>query len=192
MGVEENKQIVTDIYIKYGSMVSRFIRSQMCAPTKERVEDCMHDVFIILCNKIDVVKDYDNIPAWLLEVSARHVRSLNAKFFKRDMRCIYMDDGDQFDDMVGADDVCPNDYCAFTPELLPAEDVRNILFSHISEKDRKLYELKYLQNMTMQQLSEHLGLSEGAVRTRSSRLTERLKQIACKSFGAPEFLKKDT
>ena len=187
MGVDENKQFVTDIYAKYGGMVSRFIRSQMCFPTNERVEDCMHDVFIVLCQKIDMVRTFDNIPAWLLEVSARQVRAINAKYFKRTTRCIQIGEESGLEDIVGDEDVALESYCAFTPDFLRAEEVRDILFRDMSESERTFYEQRYIQNLPIRQLAENLGVSEGAVRTRLSRLTEKLRNIARRSFSSKDF-----
>ena len=155
--------------IAYGRLIGRYFEKvclhvQRIVGNRSDAEEITQDAFWKGYTNLDSLKDPSRFLPWIMRIA--HNLALNWREREKV-------------DLISLEDVPAEQLCegGFEDEILREEawwEVREAM-SELSEEDRKLLEM-YLDGRRYREISDQMGLSEGALRVRMSRLKRRLRE----------------
>ena len=155
--------------IAYGRLIGRYFEKvclhvQRIVGNRSDAEEITQDAFWKGYTNLDSLKDPSRFLPWIMRIA--HNLALN--WCERERV-----------DLISLEDVPAEQLCegGFEDEILREEAWREVreAMSELSEEDRKLLEM-YLDGRRYREISDQMGLSEGALRVRMSRLKRRLRE----------------
>lgn len=127
------------------------------------VEDIVQDVFLSVFRNLRQFRGDSNLDTWVMSITVNTCRSYRRKRFLR-LRALKHARTDTEFAATTADDGAVFDQVHRAVRTLPA-------------KFREVIVLRYMEEMSVDEISELLGVSRGAVEVRLSRARERLKDV---------------
>jgi RNA polymerase sigma-70 factor (ECF subfamily) len=137
------------LYESYGGQV--YSLAMAVTHQRETAEEVTQDVFLRVWNKVEQYEPGTNFRAWLLRIT-RNVAIDYLRRSRRDWDHTFLWDVELLAETGGLSDD-------------DARWVRRALY-HLSDEQRQVIELAYLQGMTHQQIADVLHLPLGTVKTR--------------------------
>jgi RNA polymerase sigma-70 factor (ECF subfamily) len=128
---------------------------------EELAEDAAQSAWWIAWRKLPSLRDHDRVKPWLVAVAANEAR----KLIKREHRHGIVELKVVADPSTGTDPAGAIDHV----------DLANAL-GHLKPDDRALIALRYAADLDSTELASVVGLSASGVRTRLSRLLDRLRK----------------
>jgi RNA polymerase sigma-70 factor (ECF subfamily) len=123
--------------------------------------DAVQGAWTIAWRKLATLRDPAQAPAWLVSIAANEARQV----VRRTRRRAVVDISVAIDETVGKGDPA---------DAIDALDLRRTL-ARLSPDERRLLALRYVADLDSAQMAQQLGLSASGVRTRLSRLLDRLR-----------------
>jgi RNA polymerase sigma factor (sigma-70 family) len=166
------------IYLENESWLRTVVRSRV--PEPEEVEDIMQNIALALVRQKDTLAEINRLGSWLYQVAVRQVLMYRRTRGRRRR----FEEGLVKRATTGAVDavhtVGPVD------RVLAAEQQQSVrvAMDRLNELDRQILWLKYSENWTYQELSEHLGVGEDTVEYRLSKARKRLRGLLSKSVAS--------
>ncbi len=130
---------------------------------RDDVEDIVQDVFVSVFRNLRQFRGDSNLDTWVMSITVNTCRSYRRKRFLR-LRVLKHARTDTEAAPDAADDGAVFDQVHRAVRTLPA-------------KFREVIVLRYMEEMSVDEISELLGVSRGAVEVRLSRARERLKDV---------------
>jgi RNA polymerase sigma-70 factor (ECF subfamily) len=124
-------------------------------------EDAAQAAWWIAWRKLPTLRDHDRVKAWLVAVAANEAR----KLIKREHRHGIVELKVGADPSTGAE----------AASAIDSVDLANAL-GHLKPEDRALVALRYAADLDSTELAPVLGMSPSGVRSRLSRLLDRLRK----------------
>jgi RNA polymerase sigma-70 factor (ECF subfamily) len=160
--MQNPRQEVNDLCEKYYLDIYKYCAARVdisCA------EDMTNDVFALFCKKWQSLEN-GNYKSWLYETAQNLIKNHYKKQRRRAEKEIYIDE-------------------AMAEELSYEENFENIgedeiekysdeIINSLPERERQLYDLKYVEKLSISQMSEKLSVSEGALEKRLYRLKQKI------------------
>jgi len=155
--------------IAYGRLIGRYFEKvcfhvQRIVGNRSDAEEITQDAFWKGYTNLDSLKDPSRFLPWIMRIA--HNLALNWREREKV-------------DLISLEDVPAEQLCegGFEDEILREEAWREVreAMLELSEEDRKLLEM-YLDGRRYREISDQMGLSEGALRVRMSRLKRRLRE----------------
>jgi RNA polymerase sigma-70 factor (ECF subfamily) len=143
------------LYNRYGEMLFRVCYSML--KSKEDAEDAVQDVFLKYFTDPRSFNDEEHEKAWFIRVTSNHCKDVMRK---RTVRST-----------VGLDEISELEDYGIEEE---GGEVLNSIFA-LPEKYRTVFVLHYLEELSIADVAQGLGLSQSAVKMRLSRGRELLK-----------------
>jgi RNA polymerase sigma factor (sigma-70 family) len=167
------------IYLENESWLRTVVRSRV--PEPEAVEDIMQNIALALVRQKDTLAEINRLGSWLYQVAVRQVLMYRRTRGRRRR----FEEGLVKRATTGAVDAV---YTAAGPvdRVLAAEQQQSVraAMDRLNELDRQILLLKYSENWTYQELSEHLGVGEDTVEYRLSKARKRLWVLLSKSVAS--------
>jgi len=156
------------LYDRHGGMVYSIALSILRDPGN--AEDVAQDVFITLWTRPDRYNpDVGRFAPWFYRVA----RNRSIDVIRQRRREVMPDEPAVFELMLGPSDDSPSDTVV---ERSQAERVRSAL-GGMPEEQRSLIELAYFGGLTQSQMSDHLDIPLGTIKTRVRTGLRRLREI---------------
>jgi len=159
-----NTEYFDKIYAKYYDHVYRKVKSTLYTKVEDDITSCVQDTYIKAWLNIENLKNHANVKGWLIVAAGHTAGNFNKKHMIRKART-----GDP-----NAIDVIPDE--DFTEEIYGKIAAEEIL-SQLSEGERVLYEMKYVEKLSNQEIGAILGITANAVAARNNRLIKKLKEL---------------
>lgn len=144
---------------EYADMVYRIAYVQM--KNKADAEDVFQEVFLRLVKNVDKLKGPDHVKPWLIRVTINCCKTQFNSGWKR--KTTVMENYDFVEKAV-------------TEETFDqAEDLLDICFEYLNKPQITVIHLFYFEGYSIREISQLLGQSESAVKTRLSRARDLLR-----------------
>ena len=165
--MEENmsvEQFINSCYEKYYQSLFKYCRVRL-GEFSEHAEDCVQDAFVILQRKLTEGEKIEQPRAFLYRTADNFVKRTTEHYIKERTRTVDLDTTESTPaPPIISDDF---DYDAFA----------QILISTLTEQEQELYILKYVQQKSLKEIAELLGIQPTAVAKRVSRLRQHIKDL---------------
>ena len=165
--MEENmsvEQFINDCYEKYYKSLFKYCRVRL-GEFNEHAEDCVQDAFVILQRKLTEGETIEQPRAFLYRTADNFVKRTTEHYIKERKRTVDLDTAENTPaQSIISDDF---DYDAFA----------QILISTLIEQEQELYILKYVQQKSLKEIAELLGIQPTAAAKRVSRLRQHIKDL---------------
>lgn len=137
------------------------------------------NVFLFFQERYETLDD-NHIQAWLISVADRKIKESFREIAKREKELIY---GAVFGTTQSADILyeIEQDNNITNQEI---EEKKKTILSALTEKELELFEMVYTKHMEYDELAKALNISNGAARTRVSRLKAKIKERVAFAFMA--------
>ncbi len=142
---------------------------------KYLAEDTINELYLLMCQKINILKAHTCPKAWLLVASKRVSQGMINKQ-KREMPSIppeqasrHIGKSDIFEDVV---------YDIWLEDKVPEK-----LISHLTKREREIYHKIYIENKKPKDIAKELNITANAVRNIHKNLRDKIKDdIELKNF----------
>ena len=139
-------------------------------------EVIVNDVFVLFCEKWEYLED-TNYKSYLYETADRLLKNFGKKQMRQIEKETHMDE--QLSETLSYEQNFDNISDIGDEEI---ERCKNEIIELLSEQDSQLYEMKYIQKLTIAKISMALSISETNVKQRLFRLREKIKEEASKKL----------
>ena len=167
----ENKDLLAELFlVKRGELI-RYIRSHLYF--KADAEDCLQEVFLTAVQKFDTIKSENTsrITGWLFLTARNIVSRFNRK---------YLNDKRLWDVDFDIETLIATDFSTQLIEDILYDEIDlphfiELVTSTLSENEKELFVLKH-QGKTAKEISEILNISAKAVKSKYSRIRQKLRE----------------
>lgn len=154
--LDDNKQYIKNV-----------IYSELGGTYRYLAEDAIHDMYLLMCQKIDVLKAHECPKAWILVASRRVAQGIMRKN-RKDLENIPLDN--VICETDGADIVEQVVYDIWLENELPGK-----LIESFTKREREVYHKLYIEEKTFKQTAEELSLTTNAVYNFNKNLKDKIK-----------------
>lgn len=167
------------IYLENESWMRTVVRSRV--PEPEAVEDIMQNIALALVRQKDSLSEVARLGSWLYQIAVRQVLMYRRTRGRRRR----FEDGLAVRAVAG--EVAAVDVSGPVERVMAAEQQQHVrdAMAQLKELDRQILMLKYSENWTYRQLSEHLGVGEDTVEYRLAKARKQLRGLLSKSVVGP-------
>ena len=146
-------------------------------------EDALQNTFIKAFQHVDKFEGRSSLLTWLYRIASNEALML---LRKRHPETIFSDIPLEDEDDKNYDPVQITDWCCLPEEELLSAEARTVLdraVEHLPETLRIVFILRDIEDLSIQETSQVLGLSETAVKTRLLRARLRLREELSSYYG---------
>jgi len=150
-------------------LIYKYCKSRLNASESDSY-DITNDVFLLLCEKWDHLEK-DNIKAWLYRTADNRLMEFSRKNRKTMNEFTYIDDLDDFTinnlsyeqnfNYMSDDDIEKN---------------KDEILNELPGKDRKLFEMVFIEKLPYETICKELSISKDNLRTRVYRLRQKINE----------------
>lgn len=162
---------VSDCYEKYYQSICKYCRVRL-GKFSQHAEDCVHDAFLVLCNKLSEGETVDQPRAFLYRTADNFVKRTVESCLKQQNQTVDIDEAAE--KIAAPPDSVPDDF--------DYDECARIIIEMLTAEEKQLYELKYMERKSLKEISEILSITPTATAKRTSRLRSRIKDLI-KSYG---------
>lgn len=143
---------------------------------QEQAEDCVQQSFLILYEHYMKGEDIKNVAGFLYKIADNLIKTQ----WRENQRAEKTVQIETLSDIIPSnrDEYSDTDYDALAEKLLQT----------LSDNEKELYKLKYIDNKSIEEISEELKINYQAVAKRLSRLRQKVKELITEYFeGVDDF-----
>lgn len=168
-----NEKLQQD-YNHYFINLQRFCMVKL--KNQEQAEDCVQQSFLILYEHYMKDEDIKNVAGFLYKIADNLIKTQ----WRENQRAEKTVQIETLSDIISSnrDEYSDTDYDALAEKLLQT----------LSDNEKELYKLKYIDNKSIEEISEELKINYQAVAKRLSRLRQKVKELITEYFeGVDDF-----
>lgn len=152
--------------------ISNTVLNTLGKPFSFLYEDCISELYLLACLKIDVAETHPNPAAWII-VCARLTAHTVIQKRKREMAEVTLDEdipdnGDVFDEVLY--------------NIWIENGVALKIIDQLTPREREVYNLIYIKGKKPEEAAKFLGISHSTVRNIRKQLKEKIKNKVYKSI----------
>lgn len=167
-------QMLDRDYRLYYANLHRFCNVKL--KNTEQADDCVQECFFVLYERYMKNEEIKNVPGFLYKIADNLIKAQ----WRENQRAENVVQIDSIADTISATE---DEYSDIDYDLL-AEKLLCIL----SQSEKELYRLKYIENKTIKEIATELNTSFDAVAKRLSRLRQKIKEHITEHFkGGDDF-----
>ncbi|MCL2633982.1 MAG: sigma-70 family RNA polymerase sigma factor [Oscillospiraceae bacterium] len=164
------------LYLENRTGLALFIDSIIYSKSRNDVEDCLQEVFLIVIRKVKTdgingIESHPNVKGWLFAIAKNVAKKFNAAYMKT-----RNDDSIDPQLLIGEDDFTEQVLENIIYDELDKEQLISDIMSELTKSEREIFELR-LNNYSNREIAEVLNKSESTVKSTYSRLKPKLKSI---------------
>ena len=167
--VKSEKQLnklFEECYAEYRIKLFNYCLARLSG-NREEADDCVQETFTLFYKKLKLGESFENPRAFLYRTADNFVkrqREKNAKDLKRNVSIDEVEISTETDFFQRIDEI---DFDAFAETLI----------SCLTEKEKEIYSLRYIQKMSVEKMAEESGISRPAMSMKLMRLRNKIKEI---------------
>lgn len=160
-------KILADAYEQYNSLLIKFCSVHL-KNNLNAVEDCVQNSYLVFYNKILSGVDIKNKKAFLYSTALNMCKRAEEEFSKNAKRTVMLEDISDIpaieQDLKAAD--------------LDYDVIKDILIANLSENEQRLYNMKYVDRLSLNEIGNEFGISTNTAAKRTSRLRAKIIELA--------------
>lgn len=154
---------------KYSKVLEKFCAVRL-EEACDSAGDCVQETFCVFYRKLLDGEKFDNPRAFLYQTANNMILRAKKEFFKNAKRTKNLDEEE--DVAVYIDKEVEE---LTEPDNVDIEKAKELLLSVLTEDEQKLYQMKYVERRSLNDISEILDITPTAVAKRTSRLRAKIK-----------------
>ena len=159
--------LLQECYDQYRIRLFNYCLSRLNG-SREAADDCVQETFIVYYNKLLDGEEFENPRAFLYRTADNFVKRQKQKDAVELKRSIPLDE---------AADVGVTDEYLSRLDLIDYEECAKILLNLLTDEEKQIYDLRYIQRIGVEDISEQLGISRPAASMRLMRLRNKIKDM---------------
>lgn len=164
---ESDAEIIRNLYEQYYFLIYRYALPKVNFDN-DAAANCVHAVFDVASKNIEKLRDHENIGGWMM----RSLKNIISDHYKAQRRRTKKET--LFSRMTLKHD--------FSFELWPdnifsdseIQEIKNGILSLLSDNEKQIYHLFYVENKSVRDISDLLCISEAATKMRLMRLRNKI------------------
>ncbi len=159
--------LLQECYNEYRIKLFNYCLSRLDG-SREAADDCVQETFIVFYNKLLDGEEFENPRAFLYRTADNFVKRQKQKDAVESKRSIPLEDAAE----VGVTD----EYLSRL-NLIDYEECAKILLNLLTDEEKQIYDLRYIQRIGVEEISDKLGISRPAASMRLMRLRNKIKDM---------------
>lgn len=160
--------LLQECYNEYRIKLFNYCLSRLDG-SREAADDCVQEVFIVLYNKLLDGEEFENPRAFLYRTADNFVKRQKQKEATELRHSVPFDEAEQ----IGITD---EEYAAKL-DSIDYEECARILINLLTDEEKQIYDLRYIQKIGVEEIAEKLGISRPAASMRLMRLRNKIKTM---------------
>lgn len=157
-----------EAFEKYSKALEKYCRVRL-GEISESANDCVQEAFCVYYKRLLNGEQFENPRAFLYKTANNMVLRAKEEYFKSLKHIKALDD---------AENVAVYDEEIFDKDIdLDIDAVKDILISKLSDSEKELYQMKYVQGKSLKEIGEYLNIPPSAVANRTSRLRSKVHKL---------------
>ena len=166
---ETADKLLSQAYEQYYDVVLAVCRQQL-RECKDYAEDCVQKTFIFYYNKLLEGEEVEYPKTYLYSIARMTCKKEYLYFKRRQAKTTDIDDAAELVDPV-------QDFDLINAADLDYDEIAKVLLSKLTDDERTLFTLKYIEKKSLKEIGELLDLKPNTVAKRLSRTGEKIKQL---------------
>lgn len=154
----------------YSKSLERFCYSRL-GEAHEYSRDCVQDTYCLFYSKLLNGEEFQNPRAFLYKTANNMVLKAKEKYFKNAKRTKSLDEAEGI--AINVED----EYEQKSDDSVDIEKAKQVLISQLNDSEIKLYQMKYVEQKSLKEISSVLGIPPTTVAMRISRLRTKIKEL---------------
>lgn len=168
-----NEKLKRD-YDRYSINLQRFCMVKL--KNQEQADDCVQECFFILYEHYRKDEDIKNVAGFLYKIADNLIKTQ----WRENKKAEKIVQIDALSDTIPAKEDTYSD--------VDYDELAEKLLQTLNDNEKELYKLKYIDNKSIEEISENLNMNYQAVAKRLSRLRQRVKELITEYFeGVDDF-----
>lgn len=159
--------LLQECYIQYRIKLFNYCLSRLDG-SREEADDCVQETFIVFYNKLLDGEEFENPRAFFYRTADNFVKRQKQKDAVESKRSIPLDD---------AADIGVSDEYISRLDLIDYEECAKILINLLTDEEKQMYDLRYIQKIGVEEIADKLGISRPAASMRLMRLRNKVKDM---------------
>lgn len=169
--INKKKYINTQLqecYDKYRLKLFNYCLSRLNG-SREAADDCVQETFIVFYNKLLDGNQFEDPKTFLYRTANNFVKRQKHKDAKQKRRQVSLESVENIT-------VTDEEYDERL-ELIDYDMFAKMLIDFLSDEEKELYNLRYVQKISVEEISEKIGISRPAASMRLMRLRNKIKDM---------------
>ena len=172
---KSDARFIADLIERYESSIKNIIYNTLGSEKIYLAEDTISEVYLLMCQKIEILKAHESPKAWVLVAAKRVAQGILAKN-RREISTVPLD---EVENHLGGTDV----FEEAVYEIWLENKVPEKLIANLSKREREVYYKIYIEGKTPKETAEELDISLNAVHNIHKNLKDKIKyDIKRKNF----------
>lgn len=167
------REFVEKLINENRTSVNAIVRNVLGAVNAYLFEDCISEIYLLLCKKISVLENHPNPKAWMYVAAKMMARTIITKS-KNDNNNVPLE-------FLGSTTHDPT-YDEVAYRIYLENDVNKKIFEKLTKREAQVYEKLFLQKKSVKEAANELHISESVVRTHKMAVKEKIAKLFDKGF----------
>ena len=159
-----DEEMFESLYREYYLQIYKYCLSRLKCDT-ESAEDAVQETFLVLYNALLKGEEIDNTKAYLYTVATNFIKKRYNEIQKSNERLASLDDVENIADASLSDLII---------KKISFEEFEKALDSILSEEEKSLYNLRYVEEERVKDIAEKLNIEEHHCAVKISRLRKKI------------------
>ena len=159
--------LLQECYDQYRIRLFNYCLSRLDG-SREAADDCVQETFIVFYNKLLNGEEFGNPRAFLYRTADNFVKRQKQKNATESQRQVPLET---------AADIGVTDEYIERLDLIDYEGCAKILLNLLSDEEKQIYNLRYIQKIGVEEIADKLGISRPAASMRLMRLRNKIKDM---------------
>lgn len=160
--------VLQDCYNEYRTKLFNYCLSRLDG-VRETADDCVQETYIVFYNRLLDGEEFENPRAFLYRTADNFVKRQKQKNATELRHRVPLEDAEN----IGVTD---GEYRERL-ELIDYEECAKNLLNLLSDEEKRIYDLRYIQKNGVEQIAGKLGISRPAASMRLMRLRNKIKDM---------------
>ena len=164
----EDCEFIEKLILKNASVVRAVIYSVLGESFEQIGEECISDLYLLMCEKIDKLKNHENPDGWVV-VAAKNIAQ-NA--IRKHNTCLNHTTAEEIIDIPVADNVFEDALY----NIWLDEGVIDKLLDKLTPHEREVYNYLYRKRLPSKKVAELMGVSYSTIRNINANIKRKIKR----------------
>ena len=170
--MEEDTRFVLDLVTSHKPDLVKIITSKLGLYQANDVEDCFQDLFVLAFIHREKLSRHPNPVGWLFVTASNLAHDTFRKNQKDEQHTVSFEDAIE----ISGTNETEETLFEYAPEDEP-EIVKERILNQLNCREKKLYQLKYIEKKDTKYLAQYFSTTEGCIRAWLSQMRKHIKKI---------------